>query len=78
MKPLKAIWQFCSYLFVPQMGRRKRQHELLKRDVTYIFGKERAEGCLEELTTEYISNVLNADVNEVREVMKEILCFQRY
>lgn len=73
MKYLKAIGQLCSYLFIPQMGRRKRKHELLKRNVTYLIGKERAEGCQEELSAEYISNVLNADVNEVCEVLKNIL-----
>ena len=25
MKYLKAIWQFCSYLFVPQWGRNKKK-----------------------------------------------------
>ena len=26
MKSLKAIWQFCSYLFVPQWGKNKERH----------------------------------------------------
>ena len=25
MKILKAIWQFCSYVFVPQWGRNKQK-----------------------------------------------------
>ena len=27
MKILKAIWQFCSYLFVPQWGRKREMKE---------------------------------------------------
>lgn len=46
--------------------------ELLKKDVTYLIGKERAEGNQEELTAEYISRVLGADLNDVREALKEI------
>lgn len=72
MKYLKAIWQFCGFLFVPQMGKQRRKKELLKKDVTYLIGKERTEGNQEELTAEYISRVLGADLNDVREALKEI------
>ena len=27
MKILRALWQFCSYLFVPQWGRNRRVEE---------------------------------------------------
>ena len=45
----------------------------LKQIITYLIGKERAEGNQEELTPEYISKVLCVDVDEVREVLKEIM-----
>ena len=47
--------------------------EKLKQSITYLIGKERAEGNQEELTPEYISKVLCVDVDEVREVLKEIM-----
>ena len=72
MKYLKAFWQFCSYLFVPQMGKQRRRMELLKKDITYLIGKERAEGNLEPLTAEYISRMLKVPVEEVEECMKEM------
>lgn len=46
--------------------------ELLKKDVTYLIGKERAEGNLEPLTAEYISRVLNVPLEEVEKCMKEM------
>ena len=72
MKYLKAFWQFCTYLFVPQMGKQRRRMELLKKDITYIIGNERAEGNLEPLTAEYISRMLKVPVEEVEECMKEM------
>ena len=48
-------------------------HEKLKQSITYLIGKERAEGNQEELTPEYISKVLGVDVDEVREVLKVIM-----
>lgn len=46
--------------------------ELLKKDITYLIGKERAEGNLEPLTAEYISRLLKVPVEEVEECMKEM------
>lgn len=40
--------------------------------MTYLIGKELAEGNQERPTAEYISKVLHADVNDVREVLKEL------
>lgn len=66
MKYLKALWQFCTYLFVPQMGKQRRRMELLKKDITYLIGKERAEGNLKPITPLYISRVLNRGSSERR------------
>lgn len=45
----------------------------LKKNIEYLIGKELAEGNQEDLTAEYISKVLGADVDEVRQVLKELL-----
>ena len=72
MKYLKALWQFYTYLFVPQMGKQRRRMELLKKDITYLIGKERAEGNLEPITPLYISRVLNVPLEEVEKCLKEM------
>lgn len=66
MKYIKAVWQFVSYLFWPQQGKQRRKMELLKKDITYLIGKERAEGNLEPITPLYISRVLNRGSSERR------------
>lgn len=65
MKYLKAL----CYLFVPQMGKQRRRMELLKKNITYLIGKERAEGNLEPITPLYISRVLNVPLEEVEKCM---------
>ena len=72
MKYIKTAWQFVSYLFWPQMGKRRRRMELLKKDITYLIGKERAEGNLEPITPLYISRVLNVPLEEVEKCLKEM------
>lgn len=72
MKYIKAVWQFVSYLFWPQQGKQRRKMDLLKKDITFLIGKERADGNLEPLTAEYISRVLKVDVGDVRKVMESL------
>ena len=72
MKYLKAFWQFCTYLFIPQMGKQRRRMELLKKDITYLIGKERADGNLEPITPLYVSRVLNVPLEEVEKCLKEM------
>lgn len=72
MKYIKAVWQFVSYLFWPQQGKQRRRMELLKKDITYLIGKERAEGNLEPITPLYISRVLNVPLEEVEKCMKKM------
>lgn len=47
-------------------------HEKLKQSVTYLIGKELAEGNQDGLTAERISRLLDADLNDVRVALKEI------
>lgn len=72
MKYIKAVWQFVSYLFWPQQGKQRRKMELQKKDITYLIGKERAEGNLEPITPLYISRVLNVPLEEVEKCLKEM------
>lgn len=72
MKCIKAIWQFCTYLFVPQMGRQRRKKEELKKQITYIIGKERSEGFVGNISSEYISRALNVPRGDVEICMKEM------
>ena len=72
MKYIKAVWQLVSYLFWPQQGRQRHKMELLKKDITYLIGKERAEGNLEPITPLYVSRVLNVPLEEVEKCLKEM------
>ena len=72
MEIINAIWKFCSYLFIPQMGKRRRKYEQLKKDITYIMGKEYAEGNVDTVTPIYISHILHAPLNDVKKAMSEI------
>ena len=72
MKCIKALWQFVSFLFWPQQGKQRRRMELLKMDITYLIGKERAEGNLEPITPLYVSRVLNVPMEEVEKCLKEM------
>ena len=44
----------------------------LKQSITYLFGKERAEGNLEPITPLYVSRVLNVPLEEVEKCMKKM------
>ena len=72
MKCIKALWEFVSFLFWPQQGKQRRKMELLKKDITYLIGKERAEGNLEPITPLYVSRVLNVPLEEVEKCFKEM------
>lgn len=71
-KVWRGVCKFCTFLFVPQMGRRRRKREALRRDITYLMGQERADGNLQPLSADYISRALNVPLTEVEEVMKTL------
>lgn len=54
------------------MGKQRRRMELLKKDITYLIGKERAEGNLEPITPLYVSRVLNVPLEEVEKCLNEM------
>lgn len=72
MKYMKTLWQLVSYLFWPQQGRQRHKMELLKKDITYLIGKERADGNLESITPLYVSCVLHVPIEDVEKCMKEM------
>ena len=53
-------------------GKARRRMELLKKDITYLIGKERAEGNLESITPLYVSCVLHVPIEDVEKCMKEM------
>lgn len=63
----------CYQMLITDVASSATDNDTLKQSITYLIGKERAEGNQEELTPEYISKVLGVDVDEVREVLKEIM-----
>lgn len=73
MISFQSIWRgicnFCTYLFVPQMGRNRRKREQLKKDITYIIGNERAEGVIVSISPQYIYLMLNVPLEEVEKCM---------
>lgn len=62
----------CYQMMITDGASSTADNDTLKQSITYLIGKERAEGNQEELTAEYISRVLGADLNDVREALKEI------
>lgn len=47
-------------------------HEKLKQSITYLIGKERAEGNLEPITPLFVSRMLNVPLDKVEKCMKEM------
>lgn len=44
----------------------------LKQSITYLIGKERAEGNIETITPDYISRMFNVTLDDVEKCMKEM------
>lgn len=68
----RLIATFYTYLFVPQMGKQRRRMELLKKEITYLVGKECAEGNTEPISPDYVSRILNVPSKDVEICMKEM------
>ena len=72
MKCIKVIWKFCSYLFVPQMGKQRRRMELLKKNIEHLIGMERQSGSMDVISPLYVSRMLNVPLEDVEKCMKEM------
>lgn len=62
----------CYQMMTTGEASSSSDNDTLKQSITYLIGKERAGGNQEELTAEYISRVLGADLNDVRVALNEI------
>ena len=47
-------------------------NDSLKQSITYLIGKERADGNVEPISSDYISRMLNVPLEEVEKYMKEM------
>lgn len=62
----------CYQLSIVDGTTPQDNQEKLKQSITYLIGKERAEGNLEPITPHYVSCVLNVPLEEVEKCMKEM------
>ena len=59
----------CYQMFIADGATVQDNQEKLKQSITYLIGKERAEGNLEPITPLYVSRVLNVPLEEVEKCM---------
>lgn len=62
----------CYQMSIPECVARSDNYDALKQSITYLVGKERADGNIEPLTAEYISRMLKVDVLDVDKAIKEM------
>lgn len=62
----------CYQMTIAEGSNAVDNHENLKQSITYLIGKELAEGNLEPITTLYVSRMLNVPLEEVEKCMKEM------
>ena len=62
----------CYQMTISESASNSSYTDSLKQSITYLIGKERAEGNLEPPTTKYVSRMLNVPQNEVEKCMKEM------
>ena len=62
----------CYQMIISEHALETSDLDSLKQNITYLIGKERAEGNLEPPTTKYVSRMLNVPQNEVEKCMKEM------
>lgn len=62
----------CYQMFIADGTTVQDNQEKQKQSITYLIGKERAEGNLEPITPLYISRVLNVPLEEVKKCLKEM------
>lgn len=62
----------CYQMTISESASNSSDTDPLKQSITYLIGKERAEGNLEPPTPEYVSRMLNVPQNEVEKCMKEM------
>ena len=62
----------CYQMMITDEASSTTDNDKLKQSITYLIGKERAEGNLEPITPLYVSRMLNVPLEEVEKCMKEM------
>ena len=62
----------CYQMMITAEASSTTGNDALKQSITYLIGKERAEGNLEPVTPLFVSRMLNVPLDEVEKCMKEM------
>lgn len=62
----------CYQMTISESASNSSYTDSLKQSITYLIGKERAEGNIETITPDYISRMFNVTLNDVEKCMKEM------
>ena len=62
----------CYQMMITDEASSTTGNDALKQSITYLIGKERAEGNLEPVTPLFVSRMLNVPLDEVEKCMKEM------
>ena len=62
----------CYQMTISESASNSSYTDSLKQSITYLIGKERAEGNIETITPDYISRMFNVTLDDVEKCMKEI------
>ena len=62
----------CYQMTISESASNSSDTDSLKQSITYLIGKERAEGNLEPVTPLFVSRMLNVPLDEVEKCMKEM------
>ena len=62
----------CYQMTISESATNSSYTDSLKQSITYLIGKERAEGNIETITPDYISRMFNVTLDDVEKYMKEM------
>ena len=62
----------CYQMTISESASNSSYTDSLKQSITYLIGKERAEGSIETITSDYLSRILDVPQKDVEKCMKEM------
>lgn len=62
----------CYQMTISESVSNSSYTDFLKQSITYLIGKERAEGSIETITSDYVSRILDVPQKDVEKCMKEM------
>ena len=62
----------CYQMTISESASNSSYTDSLKQSITYLIGKERAEGHIETITPDYISRMFDVTLDDVEKCMKEM------